>query len=207
MPSLARRFLPVTRRPTTPVIVKGWVRTRRDSKAGISFVHVSDGSCFHPVQAVVPNTLAELRRRRRAPHGGMRGRDHRQRRALAGERPAVRVAGEPRRRCRLRRGPRYVSDPAQAAHARIPARGGAPAAAHERHRRRHARARFDRACDAPLLPRQRVLLDQHADHHHVGRRRRRRDVPRVDARPRQPAAHGRRTASTTRRTSSAAKPS
>ena len=43
--------------PQTPVTVKGWVRTRRDSKAGISFVHVSDGSCFHPVQVVAPNTL------------------------------------------------------------------------------------------------------------------------------------------------------
>src|SRR5947208_8677356 len=42
----------------TPVTVKGWVRTRRDSKAGISFVHLSDGSCFHPVQVVAPNTLA-----------------------------------------------------------------------------------------------------------------------------------------------------
>ena len=41
-----------------PVTVKGWVRTRRDSKAGISFVHVSDGSSFHPVQVVAPNTLA-----------------------------------------------------------------------------------------------------------------------------------------------------
>jgi asparaginyl-tRNA synthetase len=41
----------------TPVTVRGWVRTRRDSKAGISFVHVSDGSCFQPVQAVAPNTL------------------------------------------------------------------------------------------------------------------------------------------------------
>ena len=41
----------------TPVTVKGWVRTRRDSKAGISFVNVSDGSCFNPVQVVVPNTL------------------------------------------------------------------------------------------------------------------------------------------------------
>src|SRR5437879_4531545 len=40
------------------VTVKGWVRTRRDSKAGISFVHVSDGSCFHPVQVVAPNTLS-----------------------------------------------------------------------------------------------------------------------------------------------------
>jgi asparaginyl-tRNA synthetase len=41
-----------------PVTVKGWVRTRRDSKAGLSFVHVSDGSCFHPVQVVVPATIA-----------------------------------------------------------------------------------------------------------------------------------------------------
>jgi len=41
-----------------PVTLKGWVRTRRDSKAGISFIHVSDGSCFHPVQVVAPNTLA-----------------------------------------------------------------------------------------------------------------------------------------------------
>src|SRR5207302_1502235 len=39
------------------VIVKGWVRTRRDSKAGISFVHLSDGSSFHPVQVVAPSTL------------------------------------------------------------------------------------------------------------------------------------------------------
>src|SRR5271156_4795568 len=40
------------------VTLHGWVRTRRDSKAGISFVHLSDGSCFHPVQDVAPNTLA-----------------------------------------------------------------------------------------------------------------------------------------------------
>src|SRR2546422_9694698 len=39
------------------VTVKGWVRTRRDSKAGFSFVNVSDGSSFHPVQVVAPNTL------------------------------------------------------------------------------------------------------------------------------------------------------
>src|SRR5437660_1079398 len=41
-----------------PVTVKGWVRTRRDSKAGFSFVNVSDGSSFHPLQVVAPNTLA-----------------------------------------------------------------------------------------------------------------------------------------------------
>lgn len=42
----------------TPIVLKGWVKTRRDSKAGISFVNISDGSCFHPVQAVVPASLA-----------------------------------------------------------------------------------------------------------------------------------------------------
>jgi asparaginyl-tRNA synthetase len=39
------------------VTVKGWVRTRRDSKAGFSFVTLSDGSCFALLQIVVPNTL------------------------------------------------------------------------------------------------------------------------------------------------------
>jgi len=39
------------------VTVRGWVRTRRDSKAGLSFVNVSDGSCFDPIQIVAPNTL------------------------------------------------------------------------------------------------------------------------------------------------------
>ncbi len=40
-----------------PVAVRGWIRTRRDSKAGFSFLSVSDGSTFHPVQVVAPNTL------------------------------------------------------------------------------------------------------------------------------------------------------
>src|ERR1041384_8269449 len=42
----------------TAVTVRGWVRTRRDSKAGISFVQIADGSCSQPLQAVAPNTLA-----------------------------------------------------------------------------------------------------------------------------------------------------
>lgn len=38
--------------------VRGWVRTRRDSKAGLSFIHVSDGSCFDSIQVVAPSTLS-----------------------------------------------------------------------------------------------------------------------------------------------------
>lgn len=40
------------------VKVRGWIRTRRDSKAGFSFLAVHDGSCFNPVQVVAPNTLS-----------------------------------------------------------------------------------------------------------------------------------------------------
>ncbi|HEY0232764.1 MAG TPA: asparagine--tRNA ligase [Dokdonella sp.] len=43
--------------PGTHVTVRGWVRTRRDSKAGLSFVNLSDGSCFDAIQVVAPNTL------------------------------------------------------------------------------------------------------------------------------------------------------
>ena len=39
------------------VVVQGWVRTRRDSKAGFSFVHLSDGSCLSTLQVVAGNKL------------------------------------------------------------------------------------------------------------------------------------------------------
>lgn len=39
------------------VEIQGWVRTRRDSKAGFSFVSVHDGSGFDAIQAVCPNSL------------------------------------------------------------------------------------------------------------------------------------------------------
>jgi len=39
------------------VAVRGWLRSKRDSKAGISFLAVHDGSCFDPIQAVVPAGL------------------------------------------------------------------------------------------------------------------------------------------------------
>lgn len=40
------------------ITVRGWVRTRRDSKAGISFIAVYDGSCFNPIQVVVAQHLS-----------------------------------------------------------------------------------------------------------------------------------------------------
>lgn len=39
------------------VTLNGWVKTRRDSKAGISFIALHDGSCFAPIQIVAPSNL------------------------------------------------------------------------------------------------------------------------------------------------------
>jgi len=43
--------------PESKVVVQGWLRSRRDSKAGISFLAIHDGSCFDAIQAVVPAEL------------------------------------------------------------------------------------------------------------------------------------------------------
>ena len=40
------------------VRVQGWVRTRRDSKGGFSFIELNDGSCQSNLQIVAPGTLA-----------------------------------------------------------------------------------------------------------------------------------------------------
>ncbi|MEA2973863.1 MAG: asparaginyl-tRNA synthetase [Actinomycetota bacterium] len=43
----------------TTVVVKGWIRNRRESKAGggLAFLTVHDGSCFDPIQVVARSTL------------------------------------------------------------------------------------------------------------------------------------------------------
>ena len=43
--------------PGTTLITKGWVRTRRDSKNGFSFIELNDGSCLKNLQIVVENTV------------------------------------------------------------------------------------------------------------------------------------------------------
>ena len=40
------------------VTLAGWVKTRRDSKAGFSFIAVNDGSCFNNMQVVAEKALS-----------------------------------------------------------------------------------------------------------------------------------------------------
>mgnify|MGYP000846750908 FL=1 len=48
------------------VLLQGWVRTRRDSKAGFSFLEINDGSCFGNIQVLaetsLPNYESEIKR-------------------------------------------------------------------------------------------------------------------------------------------------
>ena len=47
------------------VTLHGWIRTRRDSKAGFSFLEINDGSCFGNVQVIaesgLPNYESEIK--------------------------------------------------------------------------------------------------------------------------------------------------
>src|SRR5438874_5241814 len=48
------------------VELNGWIRTRRDSKGGFSFLELNDGSCFGNVQIVaegkLPNYESEVKK-------------------------------------------------------------------------------------------------------------------------------------------------
>ena len=41
----------------SPIQVKGWVKTKRDSKAGFSFISLNDGSCLDNIQIIVEHQL------------------------------------------------------------------------------------------------------------------------------------------------------
>ena len=57
LPIRVRDALAGTTHGTGPVRVRGWVRTRRDSKRGFSFIQVHDGSCLSAIQVVADEGL------------------------------------------------------------------------------------------------------------------------------------------------------
>jgi asparaginyl-tRNA synthetase len=38
------------------ILLKGWVKTRRDSKGGFSFIELNDGSCMSNIQIIADNS-------------------------------------------------------------------------------------------------------------------------------------------------------
>ena len=57
-PSAIKTLLADEGRVGSEVTVQGWIRSKRDSKAGISFLAINDGSHFDSLQCVVANTLS-----------------------------------------------------------------------------------------------------------------------------------------------------
>ena len=62
------------------VLLQGWVRTRRDSKGGFSFLEINDGSCFGNIQVIADAELPNYENEIKKLIGG--GRRYRQRHAL-----------------------------------------------------------------------------------------------------------------------------
>lgn len=55
----------------TNITTRGWVRTRRDSKAGFSFIVLYDGSGFQTIQVVAPKELNNYEKRNPAFNCGL----------------------------------------------------------------------------------------------------------------------------------------
>ncbi len=170
------------------VTVRGWVRTRRDSKAGFSFLAVYDGSCFDPVQAVINNSLPNYNQEvLRLTTGcsvivtGKVVASQGQGQSFEIQATSVEVTG-------------WVEDPdtypmAAKRHSIEYLREvSAPASAHQPDWRGSPRASHPGAGAAPLLQRTGLLLGFHPADHRLRYRRRRRNVPRVDAGSGKPAA-------------------
>ena len=200
--SLLKGRLPVGSR----VSVRGWVRTRRDSKAGLSFIHVHDGSCFDPIQVVAPAQLPNYESEvRKLTSGcaviasGVLVQSQGQGQSVEVQADSVEVVG-------------WVDDPEaypiqpkrasfeylrEVAHLR-PRTNTLGAVARVRHCLSMAIHRY--------FHERGILLGAHADHHGERCRRRRRDVSRQHARSRQPVGDPapRRTGEPTSATTSSA---
>ena len=57
--------------PMENVLIKGWVRTRRDAKT-FSFLEINDGSCLKNLQVIVDDTLSNYGQSK-AAHNGIGG--------------------------------------------------------------------------------------------------------------------------------------
>ena len=183
--------------------VRGWIRTRRDSKAGLSFLAVHDGSCFDALQVVAPATLGNydaevlhLTAGCAVSVTGIVAESQGKGQSVEILADTVEVVG-------------WVDDPDT--YPISPKRHtfeylrevGPPALADQHLRRGRPRPAHAGDGDPPLLRRARLRLDPHADHH---RQRLPRAPASCSASPPStwPTCPGRPTApSTTRRTSSA----
>ena len=73
------------------VTLQGWIRTRRDSKGGFSFLELNDGSCLANIQIIADAKSAELRERNQAARAGLQRHGARRGEGLGGSGQATEV--------------------------------------------------------------------------------------------------------------------
>ena len=165
------------------VWLQGWVRTRRDSKGGFSFIELNDGSCQGNVQVVAPGELPNYEAVVKHLHTGASV-------SIEGEVKASPAKGQATEV--LASGVQLLGD-ADAESYPLQKKGHSleflREIAHLRPRTNtfgavDAIAASGIDVDSPVLPRTRLLLHSHADHHRERLRRGRGTVSRHDARPR-----------------------
>ena len=174
------------------VTVRGWLRSKRDSKAGISFLAVHDGSAFDPIQAVVPDTLDNYQSEVLHLSTGCAVIVSGELVASQGKGQSVEIQASRVEVVGPGRRPGDLPHRQEAPHLRIPAHPGAPAPSHQHLRRHHPCAHDPGQRHSQLLLRARLPLDQHPHYHRERLRGRRRALPGQYAGSRQPAAHRRR---------------
>ena len=170
------------------VLLQGWVRTRRDSKGGFSFIELNDGSCFGNVQIVADGALPNYESEVKKLHVGCSVSIEGEVLKSPAKGQATEVKATQAHRPRLVRSG-DLSDPEEGDSLRIPphhrpSADRAPTPSAPMARVRNCVCQFD----PPVLPGAGLSLHPRPDHHRQRLRRGRRDVPRHHARSRQAAA-------------------
>ena len=133
------------------VTIEGWVRTRRDSKAGFSFLELNDGSCFGNIQVLaeagLPNYESEIKRLSPGCSVSVTGLV----KASPGKGQATEVQATADHGLRHGRRGR-VSAAEEGPLVRVPPHDRPSAAAHQHLRRRRPGAELRVQLDPPVLP-------------------------------------------------------
>ena len=157
------------------VVVEGWIRTRRDSKAGFSFLELNDGSSFGSMQVVADGSLANYESEIRRLSPGCSVRVAGVVSASPGKGQATEIRAQRGDRLRHgRRGDLPVAE--EGPFVRVPADDCPSPAAHQHVRGGSPGAKLRLATQSTSSSRSGLPLRPHADHHGQRLRGRRRHV-------------------------------
>ncbi len=168
--------------PGQTLEVAGWVRTRRDSKQGFSFVELNDGSCLANLQIVIGSDVPGYESHIKEMTTGASLHVAGELKESPGKGQRVELAARDVRGSRHGRR-EGISAAEKGAQFRVLTRNRPPAAADEHVRSDRPRPQRGLCVDPSFFPVPRLPLHPDAHHHDERLRRGRRDVPGHDPGP------------------------